>query len=103
MAHLTDDQLQNLRKALSDRGRDLNDKIMALQAGKTLPPNATDVPFAEPGEEPEARLKRFLGIVQGKMKLIREGGNYGHCKECGEAIEYATLEREPWREVCDNH
>ena len=67
---LTDDQKQALRAKLSARGSDLNSKIMALQAGKTLPANETDVPFAEPGEEPEVRMKRFLHIIQGKMKRL---------------------------------
>jgi RNA polymerase-binding transcription factor DksA len=100
--HLTDDQLQTLRGKLSARGSDVNSKIMALQAGKTLPQSDTDVPFAEPGEEPMDRLKRFLGVIQGKMKLIREGGNYGLCKQCNEPIPYEELDREPWKEVCRN-
>lgn len=100
--HLTDDQLQTLRSKLSARGSDLNQKILALQSGKTLPQNQTDVPFQEPGDEPIDRLKRFLGVVQGKMKLIREGGNppYGHCKKCGGELAYDELESEPWKDVC---
>ncbi len=101
--HLSDDQLQTLRQKLSARGREINDKILALQSGKSLPPSETDVPFAEPGEEPEPRLKRFLGVIQGKMRAIREGGAYGHCKECQGDIGYELLEREPWRETCAAH
>jgi RNA polymerase-binding transcription factor DksA len=101
--HLSDDQLQALRQKLSARGRDVNDKILALQSGKTLPDNETDVPFAEAGDEPEARLKRFLGIIQSKMKAIREGTGYGHCRECQADIGYDLLEREPWRETCAEH
>jgi RNA polymerase-binding transcription factor DksA len=100
--HLTDDQLQALRGKLSARGMDLNQKIMALQSGKTLPANETDVPFAEPGEEPESRLKRFLGVIQGKMKQIREGTGYGSCKSCQAQLAYEDLDREPWRDVCDS-
>ena len=98
--HLTEDQLQELRQKLSSQGRDVNEKIIALQSGKTLPANATDVPFAEPGEEPMDRLKRFLSIIQGKMRAIREGAEYGHCKSCKEPIGYDVLERQPWRETC---
>jgi RNA polymerase-binding transcription factor DksA len=97
---LTDDQLQTLRSKLSARGSDVNNKIMALQAGKTLPANDTDVPFAEPGEEPMDRLKRFLGVIQSKMKLIREGAAYGVCKSCQAELAYDELDREPWRETC---
>jgi hypothetical protein len=98
--HLNEDQLIALRKKLSDRGREVNDKILALQSGKTLPPSAIDVPIYEPGEEPEQRLKRFLGIIQGKMKAIRENAPYGQCGGCGTDLPYDLLDREPWRESC---
>ena len=98
--HLSEDQLVTLRKKLSDRGREVNEKIVALQSGKTLPPSAIDVPFAEPGEQPEQRLKRFLGVIQSKMKVIRDNGPYGMCNSCGSDLSYDLLDREPWRESC---
>jgi RNA polymerase-binding transcription factor DksA len=83
--HLTDDQLQELRQKLSVRGR----------------ANDTDVPFAEPGDEPQERMKRFLGVLQAKMRAIRDGsGDYGHCRSCQADIPYDLLAREPWRETC---
>jgi RNA polymerase-binding transcription factor DksA len=99
---LTDDQLQELRQKLSSKGREVNDKILALQSGKTLPSGAADVPFSEVGEEPEARLKKFLAVIQANMKKIREGDtSYGKCAGCGAEIDAALLADEPWRDRCD--
>ncbi len=50
--HLSDDQLQTLRQKLSARGREINDKILALQSGKSLPPSETDVPSPSPARSP---------------------------------------------------
>src|SRR5687767_6317194 len=99
---LTDDQLQELRQKLSAKGRDVNDKILALQSGKTLPQSDSDVPFSEAGEDPETRLKKFLSAIQGNMKRIREGDtSYGKCTACGAEIDHALLSDKPWRDKCD--
>ena len=99
---LTDDQLQELRQKLSNKGREVNDKILALQSGKTLPASDVDVPFSEAGEEPEVRLKKFLTAIQANMKRIREGDtSYGACGACGGEIDHALLSAKPWRDRCD--
>jgi len=99
---LPDDQIQALRTKLSTLGRDVNDKIIAVQAGKTLPAHEAKVPYAEPGEPIEESLKRFLGIVQSKMKATRTDESFGTCKSCQEPIAFHELEREPWRDLCVN-
>lgn len=100
---LTDDQLQELRQKLSTKGREINDKILALQSGKTLPPGEVDVPFSEKGEDAEVRLKKFLSAIQGNMKKIREGdASYGKCTACGAEIDAALLSDKPWRDRCDS-
>src|SRR5688572_15488710 len=99
---LTDDQLQELRQKLSTKGREVNDKIVALQSGKTLPASEADVPFSEKGEDPEVRLKKFLTAIQANMKKIREGDtSYGKCTGCGAEIDHALLSDKPWRDRCD--
>jgi RNA polymerase-binding transcription factor DksA len=94
--HLTDDQLQELRKKLSDGGREVNEKIIAIQAGKHVLADSVEAEFGEPGDDRVTRLRLFLTAIQSRMKLIREGGNYGVCKHCGSPIDFSDLSREPW-------
>jgi RNA polymerase-binding transcription factor DksA len=101
--HLSAEQLQTLRSALSNIGRTTNEGIIALQAGQPLPagvfvPTALD---PDPSEDMQVRLKRFLEHIQTKMKHIRDSNpSYGICTKCNKPIAYEDLENEPWTILC---
>jgi RNA polymerase-binding transcription factor DksA len=93
----TTDELARLRRRLLAKGRDLAEQLAALMAG--LKPKATDLLDAKPGETPIEKVRRYLDLVDRKIKAIA-AGTYGHCEGCGRAIPYALLAELPWMDRC---
>ncbi len=94
---LTDDQLGKLRRQLLDKGKELADQLAALLAGQK--PSGLDLLTAEPGETDEEKLRRYLGVVQGRIDALR-AGSYGKCESCGQEIPAEELAQLPWADRC---
>jgi len=62
------------------QGRELAEKLAALMTGLT--PKATDLLDARPGETPIERTRRYLDIVDRRIKAIAAGG-YGGVSAAG--------------------
>jgi RNA polymerase-binding transcription factor DksA len=93
----TTDDLARLKKRLLAKGRDLAEQLAALMAG--LKPKATDLLDARPGETPIEKTRRYLTVVDRKIKAIA-AGTYGSCEGCGKAFPYALLAELPWMDRC---
>jgi RNA polymerase-binding transcription factor DksA len=94
---LTADELAGLRRRLLVKGRELAEQLAALMAG--LKPKATDILDARPGETPIEKTRRYLGLVDGRIKAIA-AGRYGRCAGCDSLISYAQLAELPWMDLC---
>ena len=96
-SHLDEAQIETLRAALSALGRTVNDGLIALQAGRQLPPGAHAPNIIDPSAPLDVRLKEFLHLIHAQMKLIRNGDPaFGSCAKCHGPIPYHDLEFEPW-------
>jgi RNA polymerase-binding transcription factor DksA len=94
---LDDEQREALRNKLSALGRQVNDGIIAMQGRKPMPQGINIPVTIDVSDPPEVRLKTFLNVIQGRMKLLREGSEvYGKCAKCSEPIDYSALDYEPW-------
>jgi RNA polymerase-binding transcription factor DksA len=93
----TDEELTRLRRRLLAKGRDLAEQLAALMAG--LSPRATDLLDAKPGETKIEKVRRYLDLVDRKIKAIA-AGSYGHCEGCDAPFPYAVLAELPWIARC---
>lgn len=93
----TADELALLRRRLLVKGRELAEILAALMAG--LSPGATDLLDARPGETKIEKVRRYLGLVDRKIKAIA-AGSYGRCEGCDAAIPLAQLRELPWMDRC---
>lgn len=93
----TADELAHLRRRLLVKGRELAEILAALMAG--LSPKATDLLDARPGETQIEKVRRYLGLVDRKIKAI-VAGSYGRCDDCDAAIPAAELAELPWMDRC---
>lgn len=55
-----------------------------------------------PEKDPETRLRRFLDLIDRRIKAF-ETGAWGRCVDCGAAIDEITLDNGPWTERCPKH
>jgi RNA polymerase-binding transcription factor DksA len=94
---LTAEELAGLRRRLLVKGRELAEQLAALMAGLT--PKATDLLEARPGETPIERTRRYLDLVDGRIKAIT-AGRYGTCSGCHAPIPYVRLAEVPWMDLC---
>src|SRR5262245_27414764 len=76
----TDDQIARLKRLLLRKGAEINEKLVALLNGQQV--RVEDLLGGKPGEKPIERLRRFLALVDGQLRAIREG-TYGRCQRCG--------------------
>jgi RNA polymerase-binding transcription factor DksA len=91
-------QLAALKQALLRKGSEINEKLTRLLAGESFDIERLLV-GGEPGETPIERLQRFLGIVDERLRAMREG-RYGRCEKCGKALSFAALQEAPWVTLC---
>ena len=87
-------QLAALKQALLRKGSEMNEKLTRLLAGESFDIERLLV-GGEPGATPIERLQRFLGIVDERLRAMREG-RYGRCEKCGEPLSFAALQEAPW-------
>jgi hypothetical protein len=95
---LTPDETARLRRALLRKGAEINEKLVALLTGARVRVDELISP-GRPGETPTERLRRFLALVDGRIKAIA-AGTYGRCERCGEGLPFAHLEQVPWIDTC---
>jgi RNA polymerase-binding transcription factor DksA len=94
---LNADQTRALRRTILAKGRDVAQDLDRMVAGAA--PRSPDLLDVAPGETSIAKARRFLALIERKLKAIATG-TYGMCPSCGAPIPYAALERVPWLETC---
>src|SRR4051812_41339343 len=93
----TGEQIARLKRLLLRKGAEINEKLVALLNGQQV--RVEGVFGGKPGEKPIERLRRFMALVEGRLRAIREG-TYGRCERCGDGLPYAHLEQIPWIDTC---
>lgn len=94
----TDAQIKTLRRHLLKKGAELNAKLTELLADPTIDMSGL-FGAGKPGEKPVERLRRFMALIDGRLRAIKEG-RYGRCDRCGDGIPFAHLEQIPWIDTC---
>ncbi|MCS6913926.1 MAG: TraR/DksA C4-type zinc finger protein [Myxococcales bacterium] len=94
----TEAQIQYLKRRLLRKGAEINARLVELLADPTL--DLSDlVGGGAPGERPQERLRRFMALIDDRLRAIREG-RYGRCDRCGDGLPFAHLEQVPWSNLC---
>ncbi len=97
--HLTTDELATLRPRLLAKGGEIADILARLLAGEKV--RIDDLIAPKPGETPIEKARRYLALVDAKIKALDAGtGAYGACDQCGAAIPYPYLAELPWMDTC---
>jgi RNA polymerase-binding transcription factor DksA len=91
------DQTRELKRTLVAKGRDVAQDLDRLVAG--LAPRSPDLLDVGHGETPIGKARRFLALIERKLKAIA-AGTYGICPSCDAPITLVALHRIPWRELC---
>jgi RNA polymerase-binding transcription factor DksA len=94
---LSPEQLERLKRLLLNKGRDLAEKLSQLMAGK--PVSLQELLAPKVGETPTERCRRYLDLVDGRIKAIN-AGTYGNCFLCETPLSYVELEQMPWAQYC---
>lgn len=94
---LSTTQIDVLRRQLLKKGAEINAKLVEILNGKD--PSVGLFGPGKPGETKEERLRRFLGLVDSRIKSIRSG-TYGSCDRCHAPLPFADLEQIPWIDTC---
>src|SRR5687768_2367025 len=94
--HLTTDEISSLRKALLKKGAELADKLSRLMAGQKV--QIDELVSPKPGETPIEKARRYLELVDRKIKSI-DGGTFGRCDMCGANLSFVELDGVPWMET----
>lgn len=94
----TDEQIARLKKLLLRKGGEINEKLVALLNNQQVRIDEL-VGKAKPGETPLERLRRFMEIIDSRLRAIR-AGTYGRCQRCGDGLPFAHLEQVPWIDTC---
>jgi hypothetical protein len=94
----TSEEIARLKRVLLRKGAEINEKLTALLAGQK-PALSGLPPVTRPGETPEERLRRFLALVDGRLRAIA-AGRYGRCERCGDGLPVTDLEQIPWLDTC---
>jgi RNA polymerase-binding transcription factor DksA len=92
------EQIQRLKRQLLDKGAEINAKLMDILDHKRVDVSEL-IGGGKPGERPEERLRRFLDLVDGRLRAIRQG-TYGRCERCGDGLPYEHLRQVPWIDTC---
>lgn len=95
---LTNRQVGLLKRRLLTKGSEINDALTKLLAGDTI---HVEKLFGggKPGETPEEKLRRFLELIDERLRAVREG-RFGRCEACGGEISFAELDEVPWQREC---
>lgn len=94
----TDEQIARLKRLLLKKGGEINEKLVALLNGQQLRLDEL-LGKGKPGEKPIDRLRRFMELIDGRLRAIR-AGTYGRCERCGDGLPFAHLEQIPWIDTC---
>lgn len=93
-------QIQILRRRLLKKGAEINVKLTELLAQADPRDDLRALlGGGKPGEKPVERLRRFMALIDGRLRAIKEG-RYGRCDQCGDGIPFAHLEQVPWIDTC---
>ena len=93
-------RMQRWRHALAAKGMEINDRLTRLMAGQNATLASLQVAdAARPGETPIERLQRYLRSVSDAQKRLANG-SFGHCLDCGAAIDPVLLDERPWTSSC---
>jgi RNA polymerase-binding transcription factor DksA len=95
------EQIQKLKRQLLKKGAEINEKLVALLNGQTVDVEKL-LGGGKPGETPIERLRRFLELVDSRLRAIR-AGTYGRCAICGDGLPFTALEQIPWIDNCGKH
>jgi hypothetical protein len=100
-AHLSDSQVQQLRRQLLNKGAELSAVLSAILAGSAVDPRQLigSLRPQSPGERPTERLRRFLDLIDSRLRATRDG-TYGACTSCGEPLGFIALTQMPWADQC---
>ena len=90
-----------LKKTLLAKGQEVAAKLEALLNHKEVD-LTQGIPFKDPNEDPEVRLRRFLEQIDRAIKAFGTE-RFGRCTGCGEPIAEGTLNERPWTERCPLH
>ena len=89
------------KRALLAKGSEIALRLEALLSKKEVKLNDLPPP-KKPDEDPELRLRRFLGQLDRGIKAFGSE-RYGRCAVCGDALDPAALGETPWLESCPKH
>lgn len=93
-------RLKRLRRELSRKGMEVNEKLTKLLGSQNATLLTMKLPSEEkPGEKPQERLRKFLDqIIRAQRRLDTPA--WGNCQTCGTALPDAGLDDAPWVEQC---
>jgi RNA polymerase-binding transcription factor DksA len=99
------DTRARMRRGLMRKGRELAgllaDVLAGLDRSRALRGLALD---DKPGERPEEKLRRYLGLVEARRSLLDAGSDdYGRCEMCGAELPAMALVEMPWADRCPAH
>lgn len=100
-SHLSDRQLQQLRRQLLNKGAELSALLSELMAGSAVDPRrfVDSLRPQHTGERPTERLRRFLDLIDSRLQATRDG-TYGCCTVCDEPLAFVALTQMPWADMC---
>ena len=90
-----------LRKALLAKGSAVAAQLSALLDHKEVDLSSLP-PKLKPDEDPELRLRAFLGRIDRALKAFGTD-RYGRCAQCGAPLAPAVLAEQPWLDGCALH
>ncbi len=102
MPELSASEVQLLKRALLRKGHELAVILADLLAGKEPVSLQALITGGKPGETPIERTRRWLALVDGRIKAIA-AGTYGRCDTCAAPLPFVELEQLPWAEACRSH
>ena len=114
MAHLSNEQLQQIEALLSRREAELQAEVRALKEAGVASPDALDRDVKDRADDADERFLSGLDHVQllrdqeelrdieDTRERIRKG-RYGRCVECGKPIPFARLLVKPTAKFCLVH
>lgn len=108
---LTDEQLQQLRRALDEREAVLREEVLAARQASEDAPSAQGPQVGDQADAGEERDRMVVSHAelqrdQEELQAIADArarmtdGRYGHCVACGRDIPFARLQVQPMAARC---